>query len=194
MSYHLYQTRGFILKSSPTGEANRLLSVFTEDLGLIYVTAQAVRKSSSKLRPVLKELSFGKFVVTRGKNAWRLTDAFEIASFSPSKSPEKLRTIAGIFSLVSRFLQGEHPNEKLFATLAGAYEFLQSEELKKDELLRFEILTVIQILASLGYVGENHLLEKFLSSDFSQDMLLEFSAVSRDAVREINRAITESQL
>lgn len=194
MSYHLYNTRGFILQTFGTGEADKTLRIFTEDLGMISVRAQAVRKPTSKLRPFLRELSLVRLVVVRGKNIWRLTDVFEIASFSSKKSPERVKLSAFMFSLVNRFVHGEEDNAKLFSVLVDAYEFLSSEVFTEDELVNFEALVALKILASLGYVGEDPELKPFLCKPFSKEILKEFISVRRDAVRNVNRALEASQL
>jgi DNA repair protein RecO (recombination protein O) len=44
-----YQTTGINLKSSPIGEADRLVTILTSDYGLIRVIAPGARKPKSSL-------------------------------------------------------------------------------------------------------------------------------------------------
>ncbi len=194
MSYHLYQTRGFVLRSANIGEANKLFFIFTEKMGLLGVSAQSVRKVSSKLRHSLRDFSFARISLVRGKTSWRLTDAEEIFSFSLEKEMEKLKVFAGVLSLVRRLVHGEEDNPELFSLLLETLNFLKREALDSDELKRVETLAVLKILASLGYVGESKILASFIVSPLSKNILNVFEPVRRDALREVNRALEESQL
>lgn len=194
MSYHIYQTRGFIVRGANTGEADRTMFIFTASLGLLCVNARAARKISSKLRYSLQNYSLVRVALVRGKNVWRLTDAEEIASFSAVRDAVKLKLIAGIFSLVSRFVHGEGENQILFWGLEDLFYFLQREELSDEEILSTETLAVCRILSALGYVGENETLALFLGSPVSKHLVHNFMPHRQEALREINRALKESQL
>ncbi len=194
MSYHLYQTRGFVLRSANIGESNKLFFIFTENMGLLGVSAQSVRKITSKLRYSLRDFSFVRISLIRGKTAWRLTDAEEIFSFSLEKEMEKMKVFAGIVSLVRRLVHGEEEIPQLFSLLLLSMYFLKEEELSPDELKRLETLVVLKTLALLGYVGEDKMLASFISTPLSKTLLVSFEPVHRDALREVNRALEESQL
>lgn len=168
--------------------------MYTEKFGLLRVSAQAVRKHSSKLRPFLKDLSFSRFVFVHGKNSWRLTDVFPIAVFSPKESPEKARVMAALFSLVRRFVQGEEKNDVLWGEMENGFIFLQSSELSREDLLLFETLFAWKVLSVLGYAGEDASLLEFIGRPFSKNALDDFTQKRRLALAEINRAIQESQL
>lgn len=194
MSYHLYQTRGFILKSADTGEANKVFFIFTEKLGLISASAQSVRKISSKLRYALRDLSFARLSLIRGKTTWRLTDAEELVSFSLDTETEKIKVFAGILSLVFRLVLGEGEDPELFSILFDSLSFLKNAELSLEEIKGAETLIVLKILSSLGYVGENQNLALFIAAPLSKEVLNSFEPNRREALAEINRALEESQL
>ena len=194
MSYHLYNTHGFILRTANVGEANKVLFVFTEDLGLIPVQVQAGRKISSKLRLSLRGYSFCRFSLIRGKTSWRLTDAEELISFSPASEPEKIKIFAGILLLIGRFVHGEEENGKLFSALKDAAVFLKNTKFTVDELRRFETLSVLKTLSSLGYIGENKALAYFIQIPFSKQTMEEFVPFRRQALLLINQALKESHL
>jgi DNA repair protein RecO (recombination protein O) len=194
VSYHLYNTTGFILRTANVGEANKILFIFTEELGLVSAHAQSARKVTSKLRYSLRENSFARFSLVRGKNTWRLTDAEEIVSFSPKTELQKLKIFASILSLVGRFVHGEEENSKLFYELKNLVAFLKNTKFTKDELGRFETLSVLKILSSLGYIGENKDLKFYIQSPFDANVLEQFTPHRREALREINRALEESHL
>lgn len=194
MSHHIYQTRGFIIRSTNSCEADRTLFIFTEHLGLISARARAARKISSKLRHSLQNYSFVRIALVRGKNVWRLTDAERIWAFHASADEAKLKIIAGIFSLVNRFVHGEGENDALFKTLADFFDFLRQEELSQEEMLLTETLAACRILSALGYVGENKTLSPFFFVPASKSILENLAPHRAEAFREINRALRESQL
>jgi len=194
MSYHLYQTRGFIVQSVNIGEANKLFFIFTESLGLIVVSAQSVRKTVSKLRYSLRDFSFARISFVRGKTSWRLTDAEEILSFSPKKENEKMKIFVGILSLVRRLVHGEEENNELFSILLSSLNILKNEISSPNEMRNLETLSVLKILASLGYIGKNEKLAPFLSRPVSKTLLDSFTPYRGEASEEINRAIEASQL
>ena len=192
--YHLYNTTGFIVRSANIGEANKLLFIFTEDLGLIGVRAQAARKVSSKLRYSLKDGTFARFSFVRGKTAWRLTDAEEIFSFSPATEPEKTKIFTGLLSLVGRFVHGQEENVVLFHELKNLTVFLKNGVFVADELRRFETLAVFKILSALGYAGTDRMLARFSRAALDEKLLQDFEPFRKEALREINRALEESHL
>jgi len=194
MSYHLYQTRGFILRSAATGEANKVFFIFTEHLGLIAVSAQSVRKITSKLRHSLRDFSFVRISLIRGKTVWRLTDTEELTSFSIENEKEKMKVFAGILTLVLRLIHGEEEDAELFSVLLDALFFFKKEELSLDETKRAETLVVLKILSPLGYVGENAKITPFITEPLSKKLLDAFEVIRREALSEINRALQESQL
>jgi DNA repair protein RecO (recombination protein O) len=194
MPYHIYQTCGFILRGDNTGEADRTIFIFTESMGMLSVNARAVRKASSKLRCSLQSYSLARVALVRGKNVWRLTDAEETVSFSVIRDTVKLKLVAGMFSLVARFVHGEGENKKLFQSLQDIFGFLKREKFSNEEILSVEILAACRILSALGYIGENPALAPFLSAATSKALLGNFVSHRQEASQEINRAIMESQL
>src|SRR5690349_10081885 len=73
--YSIITTEGFIIDSRPSGEAGKLLYIFTKDHGLVMATAQGIRLEKSKLRYFIQDYSFGVYSFVKGKEYWRLTNA-----------------------------------------------------------------------------------------------------------------------
>src|SRR3989344_4801484 len=109
MSHHIYTTEGLVLGSMPLGEANKYISIFTRDLGLIRASAQGVRSVSSKLRYGLQDFSQSTISLVRGKNVWRVTNALPyknlFASFKNDES--KFLLCTNVLSLVKKLVAGE---------------------------------------------------------------------------------------
>ena len=88
--HHIYTTKAIIIKSIPTGEANRFYFLFTKDLGFIKASAQGVRLLKSKLKGHLQTFSIVNISVVKGKEIWRITSSELVENKSLIRNPEKL--------------------------------------------------------------------------------------------------------
>lgn len=204
--YAVHTTPGFVIGSRPYGEADKILSIFTRDLGMITATAPGIRLEKSKLRYSTQDYSVANFSMVRGKDFWRLTSAAAIESlpdgdenFRYSNNLAKLdglQLTARIALLLRRFLQGEDPHPELFDCLSGLFDFLgKNEILTDDQLKTLESLTVFRILHQLGYVGESGDLQAILvTNEITTTFLTELAPKRTSINKHINLAIQESHL
>ena len=65
--YRIYETEAVILSSTSISEVSRVYTLLTRDFGIILARAEGVRKSSSKFRYVLQNLSLASLSLVRGK-------------------------------------------------------------------------------------------------------------------------------
>jgi len=199
--YTIHTTPGFVINSRGTGEAGKLLSIFTRDLGLIRASAQGIRFEKSKLRPFIQDYSLGVFSFVRGKEFWRLTNAQEFEGMGKDVNMDKSNVgqelIARTALLLSRLLQGEEAHPELFDTLNKLFLFLNLDgvNLNEEQFRSLESLVVIRILHRLGYVATILDLKSQIESDeISKEVLL---SVDRQRVlinQHINKALRESHL
>jgi DNA repair protein RecO (recombination protein O) len=189
--YSIHTTPGFILSSRPYGEAGKLLSIFTEEFGLVRATAQGIRVEKSKLRPFIQDYSFGLYSFVRGKEYWRLTNAQEIDV--PVQTNELTARIA---SLLSRLLQGEEAHVELFKVLDSLLAFISKGDMTDPEPWKtLESLVVIRILHRLGYIPAIAGLELEISSNSIDSHMLKHIEGKRAEMNiHINRALKESHL
>ena len=73
--HHIHHTEGIILGSKNYGEAGKYFFIFTRELGMIYASAQGVRKITSKLRFILQDYAYVKIDLVAGRDFWRVTSA-----------------------------------------------------------------------------------------------------------------------
>ncbi|KKT01054.1 MAG: repair protein RecO protein [Candidatus Nomurabacteria bacterium GW2011_GWF2_43_8] len=192
--HHIYHTEGIILGSKNFGEAGKYYSVFTRDLGLIYASAQGVRKMSSKLRFILQDFAYVKIDLVQGKDFWRVTSASKTGKLGGiSKNPGTFAVVSNIANLLKRLLAGVEKNEALFADLMNGLTVLEKWKIA-EELGSLEIIIVLRILNNLGYIGQNERLQNLIKSPFEENMIFEISESRREALREINKALKESHL
>lgn len=194
MSYHIYTTDGIILKRIPFGEANILVSILTEDLGLIQASARSARLSVSKLRPALQEYEYVSVSCIKGKNGWKVTNVVEKGSFFFEYPKYSHKVLAQVSFVLLKMIQGEFPHKEVFQTVKSGFEALKN--VPEKDLQNFEILSVFRILSELGYVANDSEVGVFLSdpTNWSTGLLSQVLDKKVHLVSLINKALTESQL
>lgn len=154
--HHIYHTEGIILGSRNYGEAGKYYSIFTRDLGMVYASAQGVRKMSSKLRFILQDFAYVKIDLVQGKDFWRVTSASKTGILENlPRTKENFEIFVKVTGLLKRLLAGEEPNPKLFTQVLKGFEILEKAEIK--ELQDAETALVAEILQHLGYMDFNNL-------------------------------------
>lgn len=192
--HHIYHTHGFILSSRNVGEANKVFSVYTREMGLVRAVAQGVRLHKSKLRFTMQDLSYANIDLVRGKDVWRITTARHISSFTLARaSTSSLVLMTRVGRLIERLCVGESPNETIFDDFIQALYILDSD-ISKESKEALELHLVLRILNSLGYIGDSELLVKYLSSDFDHSKTEMLLSDRQSIIAHINKALTESQL
>ncbi len=195
MSYHIYTTKGIILRERVLKEADKSVKILTKDLGLINAMAIGARRGSSKRSPALTELSLGKFSLVRGKKDWRVTNAeLDVNIYSRlKKNKNLLHAIVRPLSLVEKLVQGEEKNKNLFDIIDTSIRFAAENELTHDEIKRFEIFTVAKVLGELGYLNKENMDDLLDTDRLTLENLKKIKSTG-NLVRLINKGIRASGL
>jgi DNA repair protein RecO len=195
--YHAYHSKAFVIGSRPIGAGNKAVLFFTKNLGLVWALAQSAREERSQLRAHLVDFSYGTYTFIRGKDTWRVTGADGAYNlfFSVAESPRAVRLTARLFSLVRRLVNGEDPNPYLFTTLATAVSLAQEHANDDAVLANLEVVSVLRVLASLGYIGDSPSLRSFVDADsVSLALCTDIADVRADALKAIQRAFSVADL
>jgi DNA repair protein RecO len=192
--HHIYHTEGIILGSKDYGETGKYYSIFTRDLGMVYASAQGVRKMSSKLRYVLQDFSYIKLDLVRGKDFWRLTSASKTNKLdNVCKDRDKYKIFINIARLLQRLLAGEESNGVLFGDLLNGLTILEKSK-DKEELQNIEAIIVLRVLNNLGYVGNDEILKNIIKSPFEESLIFEVGKSRLKILSHINKALGETHL
>lgn len=195
MSHHIYHTRGLILGSIPIGESNKFYKIFTEELGLVWASAQAVRMEKSKLRYALQDFSWVTLDLVRGRDIWRITSAQEEASYPALKADtERFKIFMRLCALVSRMIHGERQEKELFLDLFNLVNFLESTALSETWAPSLETLAEARILARLGYFDDTFNIQLVRTKEWSLDILERFKEYRELTVSKIHEALHASHL
>lgn len=189
--YEKYPADALILDSRERGEADRTYALYTEEFGLVWARAAAVRSERSKMRGALQMFARARVSLVKGKRGWRLAGA--IAQVPSLGAPESgIRTFARVAQLVLRLCAGEERNAYLFAALAEAQNALFSPG---ADTASIEIVCVARVLYALGYLSAEALETTLFShTAYGLPELAEVGEKRDALLSSINKAITETQL
>ncbi len=143
-----YQTEAIVIKKTKLGEADRILTLYTPDLGKIQAVAKGVRRPRSKLAGHLELLTHSLVSLARGRNLDTITGSQTINSFLPLKSDLQLASYAlYAIELINQFTADHIENHLLFQLLLQAMQQL-CQLGNSDLVLRYFEL---HLLNEVGY-------------------------------------------
>lgn len=193
--HHIYHTHGFIVSSRNVGEANKIFTIYTREMGLVRAVCQGVRFHKSKLRFALQDFSYVKVDLVRGRDIWRVTSATSVSSFPYARADRNsILLVARLSSLIERLCDGEEESNKIFDDFIQALYLLDDENQKTETREALELHLVLRIMNTLGYIGESTMLSEYLSLSFDKVKTEELLKERKSIIAHINKALNESQL
>ncbi len=115
-----YQTEAVIIKKTKLGEADRILTLYTPEVGKLQAVAKGVRRPKSKLSGHLELLTHSMVSLAHGRNLDTVIGSQTINSFLPLKNDLRLSSYALYASeLVYQFAADNQENRPLFQLLIG---------------------------------------------------------------------------
>src|SRR4030043_638769 len=121
----VYQTEALIIKRIDLGEADRILTLYTPELGKLKAVAKGTRRPQSKLGGHVELLTHSLLLLAKGRNLDIITQAQTINSFLPLRDDLK-RMSCGLYisELVDYFTEEDIENLKLFHLLLDTLDRL----------------------------------------------------------------------
>ena len=197
MSHHIYNTKAFIINNFPSGEADSIIVMYTEEFGLISAIAKGLRDMKSKLRYSLQELSYGTVALVRGREFWRVTNAAtEISLFNKALAPSFRNTLASILAFVKRFSPGEDRNNDIFESLKQISSFLFrfQKDISAEDASIVVLVTELRIMYSLGYIKNISTSKNILTESYTLENIKSWNLEVEAIKRMINEAVNISHL
>lgn len=143
-----YKTEGIIIKRHNFGEADRILTVFTKNQGLIKVKAKGVRKITSRRASHIELLNLSALSLYEGPRMQILTEAQTINSFQHLKNDlSKIAIAYHICELVNGLCAHNQENRMVFSLVLNTFRRLATVEDPRTIVKEFEI----EILSLLGF-------------------------------------------
>jgi DNA repair protein RecO (recombination protein O) len=146
-----YQTQAIVIKQSKFGEIDKLLTIYTPELGKLRVVAKGTSRPGSKLGGNVEPLTYCLLMMARGRNLDIVTQSQTIDGFLALKSDLWLMAYGlYILDLVDSFTVENSMNRPLFDLLLDALHWLGQDDGSEIVLRYFEL----HLIDYLGYRPE----------------------------------------
>lgn len=145
---HVYQTRAIVLKQSKIGEADRIVTIYTPELGKLKAIAKGACRPGSKLGGNVEPLTYSSMMLAKGRNLDIITQSQTIDAF-PALRKDLWHMACGLYTLelVDSSTLENSENSPLFDLLLNALRWLCQSENDKTVVRYFEL----HLLHHLGY-------------------------------------------
>lgn len=143
------KTRAIILRRSDLGEADRLVTLLTEDYGKIRAVAKGVRKPTAKSAGHVELYTLAEVMLSKGRDLYVITQAELLEPFLPLQGDLHRIGYASLFAeLVDRFAVDEMEIPEAFELLVNGLYWLSEPQIDLRLVSRYYEM---HILNSMGY-------------------------------------------
>jgi DNA repair protein RecO (recombination protein O) len=127
MSQRPYRAEGIILKRKNTGEADRIITVFTREYGKIRLIAKGIRKVKSRRAPYLEVFSRVILLIHTGKSLDGISEASAVVAYPAlRKDLEKVSLAYFLCELVDVLLPEKQEHRDVYLLLSDALAALNA--------------------------------------------------------------------
>lgn len=125
----LYKSKGIVLRSIRYGEADRILDLYTQDVGLVSAIAKGIRRTKSRFGARLEPLSCVDFVAYHGRTLDTVTQAEVLRSFhGVRENLDRLDAAAGMVGFVRALSGGDEADRRVFNLLYHGLDALENRD------------------------------------------------------------------
>ena len=140
------RTEGIILRRRDFGESDRILEIFTREMGRISVIAKGVRKPSSKKSGQLEVFMRSSLLIGRGRSLHILTQAETVDEYQPLReSLEGIAIGSYVVELVDAFTYEEGSHLSLYQLLVHTLKRLSRGDATSLVLRVYELRLLDQV-------------------------------------------------
>lgn len=143
------KTKGIIIKEVNTGEADKVVTIFSRHMGKITGYAKNAKRPKSRMAAGTQFLCYGELVLFKGKEIYNLYSSEVIEPFYEIRNDiVKLTYAAHMVELVNDVIQENQPASKILQLFLNSLHMLAKTD-RSPELIRriFEL----RLLTLLGY-------------------------------------------
>jgi DNA repair protein RecO (recombination protein O) len=122
-----FRIEAVVLRHSDWGEADRMLTLFTLEMGKVRALAKGVRKPRSRKAGHLEPFTRASLLLARGRDILLVTQAETLEAYNPLRDDLMLTTYAAyVIELLDRFTYEEGENRSLYRLLVDTLSRLSS--------------------------------------------------------------------
>jgi len=181
----IYKTEAIVLKHANLGEADRILTLYTPNLGKLKAVVKGARRATSKLGGHVEPLTHCSLVLARGRNLDTITQSQTIESFLPIRNDLWLTAQAlYLIELIDAFTADHVENYPVYKLLLEALRQL-------CKVRRIELFFRYFELQLLGHVGYQPQLRECLNCQSPIEPVENFFSASGGGILCPNCAHTE---
>jgi len=140
------KTRGIVIKRMNYGEADRILTVFTERLGKVKILAKGVRKITSKMAGNLEPYNLLEMELHEGKTFYTVTSTNIVECFDCDMALSNSTQAVYISEIIDKVFEESEKNTLAFEIFADSLRYIRNS--KNDLALR---LFELKILEQAGF-------------------------------------------
>jgi len=145
MSYTTFRSPAIVIAHRPHGESDRVVTLLTQEHGVIDVRVQSARKYTSRLRYGTQFLSQGIFEYIQARHTWRLIGVHD--TINPTLAITDVASVAALFRDITYFVQGQDPCPEIYDI---CNRVLQAPHM--DNFGEYVLQKRIEVLHYLGYI------------------------------------------
>jgi len=143
------KTQGIVIKEVSTGEADKIITIFTRNRGRISAVARGGKRPKSKLAAASQILCYGEYILYSGKQLYTVNSCDIIEPFYEIRNDiVKLTYAAHFIDIVLEIAQENQPAPKLLQLLLNSLYMLAKTE-KQPELV--SAIFELRALVTAGY-------------------------------------------
>jgi len=147
----VYKTPAIVLRQRRLGDTDKILTLYTANLGKIDAVAKGVRKAKSRLAGHVEPLAQATFLLAKGRNLDIVTQVETIEAFQPLRDDlERMSRALYACELLDRFTEPHAENFGLYRLLLDTLRRLATRD-DLDTPVRFYEMS---LLDAMGYRPE----------------------------------------
>ncbi|MFA6308216.1 MAG: DNA repair protein RecO [Clostridia bacterium] len=147
MSY--IKTKGIVVRQVNTGEADKIVTIFSKDLGKISCSAKGARRPRSSYVAATQLLCYSDFVLFKGRDMYSINSCDVIESFYDIRNDIARLTYASHMSeIINDVIMEGQPSKRVLQLFLNSLHMLSNTDKSAELIIRiFEI----RLLSILGY-------------------------------------------
>ncbi len=185
----VHHTKAVVIKSQPSGEANKLFWLFTRDHGLVVALATGVRLAGAKLKGQTRDYTVLDVDLVQGREVWRLVSA--VHDIDPLKETLRepiARSYIRNLATLERFVTEENPHPELFAHILECAMVAEYKALDQKVVRAYDAIGIWRTLIHLGYIA----VDDKDSGLFTDPILHVALQLSTEKLKQLVKVVTEA--
>lgn len=147
------KTMGIVTHSIQQGESDRIVTLLSEDLGRIQVSASGARRSGHRLSPGTQVFAYGEFVLFRGRTMFRMNACdVRISFYDLASDLDRLSCATGLAAVADDACTSPEPAAEVVRLLVIALMALRKGAIPPDLLTAAFVFRILHLLGMTPHV------------------------------------------